>query len=323
MKTQYDAVDAMKFVCACMIVIMHSAFLAPNVYLNILPWPWVRVAVPLFFIMSSWLFFRRGADWMKYLCFVKRNMLLYLIWGIVSIPFIPTRSIGCFLHDFFLSGIWGPTWFIMALVIGIGVIKIIASFSEKLLFCVALALFLISYFTSSLLPLMSDCVRNIAGNYMNLISRPYQSFPIGIAWCSIGYAIARCEKESASYLIKAKGIAILSAVALFIEWVTLYIFTGERCNDVYFMLLPLSASIFCLIKNSVKSIKNAIFLRKASVVIFITHIQVISILRPFLSRYDYLNILRCVLPIVIGCFMASILIRLERVNGLKWLHYAY
>lgn len=322
MKQRFDSIDLMKFGCACMIVVMHSAFLSTT-HSGILFWPWVRVAVPLFFITSAWLFFKKNGDWFTYLTFVKRNLLLYLIWGMVSIPFIPTRSVGMFVHDLFLSGIWGPTWFIMALVISVGVLKLIAQYSVKCLAWVAVVMFVFSYVASSCLPLLPNCVGGGVEHYMKVVSRPYWSFPIGIAWCSVGYLFARYEDRMKRYMKCIMVFATLAAVALFCEWVGLYALTNARCNDVYFMLVFLCPALFVLVKNIDIKVDNAVFFRKASVVIFITHIQIISLLKPLLERYDILNILRCILPIIIGSGLALILMRLEKIKWMRWLRYAY
>ncbi len=77
---QNDFFDVVKYVLAYMIVAIHE-----GMYQDFL-FPWLRIAVPLFFIISSYLLFSR----MKYVeeckkcaCikkFINRNIRYYLVW---------------------------------------------------------------------------------------------------------------------------------------------------------------------------------------------------------------------------------------------------
>lgn len=50
-KQNYDIFDLAKFILAIFIIAIHSEFLPHILY------PWLRIAVPLFFVISAYLFF--------------------------------------------------------------------------------------------------------------------------------------------------------------------------------------------------------------------------------------------------------------------------
>lgn len=125
--------DILKFVLALLIVALHTQ-LFPGIMK-----PWVRVAVPLFFMVSSFFFFRKvnkcadAAEARGVLAhFAKRSGMLYLFWFVVLL--IPTIGIREYFFDGILNGfasmacdaVFGSTfaasWFITANVICICIV---------------------------------------------------------------------------------------------------------------------------------------------------------------------------------------------------------
>ncbi len=107
-KTQYFAIDLVKFICALLVVTLHIATYAfsnmavdgaaPTGHGNILMlilmplyFVIVRVAVPFFFIASSYFLFKKikacpekRGEFVKKYCL--RIFLLYVFWFVVSLP---------------------------------------------------------------------------------------------------------------------------------------------------------------------------------------------------------------------------------------------
>lgn len=127
--------DILKFVLAFLIVVMHSSVFPRWM----LPLP--RLAVPLFFMMTSYLFFvklknisdevfRKQAI-VKY---IKRNTYLYLFWCIVFLPcmivlqYMSWSAGGVLgvikynLKAFFISGFFPASWFILATVYAVTIV---------------------------------------------------------------------------------------------------------------------------------------------------------------------------------------------------------
>ena len=77
----FKTIDVLKFFLAITIVQIHSEFA--------LVWmkPYLRLAVPLYFMISSFFFFRKKPDTEQLWAYVKRLSKLYLFWFIVWSPF--------------------------------------------------------------------------------------------------------------------------------------------------------------------------------------------------------------------------------------------
>lgn len=135
--------DVLKFVLALLIVALHTQ-LFPGIMK-----PWVRIAVPLFFMVSSFFFFRKvnkctdAAEARGVLAhFVKRSGMLYLFWFAVLL--IPTIGIREYFNDGVLTGVaamardavFGSTfvasWFITANVICVCIVFVMCRFKALL-----------------------------------------------------------------------------------------------------------------------------------------------------------------------------------------------
>ena len=75
----YDILDLTKFILSIMIVAIHTQLLLSILY------PWLRLAVPLFFTISSFLLFKKininpkeESEIIKNFC--RRQIKLYLFW---------------------------------------------------------------------------------------------------------------------------------------------------------------------------------------------------------------------------------------------------
>ena len=174
--------DILKFVLAMFIVAMHSG-LFPRWLL-----PVSRLAVPLFFIMTSYFFHfklsqttsnadRKSRLWK----FVKRNLQLYLFWSLALLPFIVVIHFNWFRHGIlfaivsvlksvFITGFFGASWFILASV-----------------FSVLIVFFLSKYLKNGWLILMALFVYVLAlldSNYGGLLSpNTYEGLSsFGIRW---------------------------------------------------------------------------------------------------------------------------------------------
>lgn len=82
----YDVLDLTKLVLSIMIVAIHTS-LFPNIL-----YPWLRLAVPLFFIISSFLLFSKVNNVsltekdIVVKNYIIRQLKLYLFWFIILLP---------------------------------------------------------------------------------------------------------------------------------------------------------------------------------------------------------------------------------------------
>ena len=75
--------DIAKFILSVMVVAIHTSFYPEYLY------PWLRLAVPLFFVISGYLFFTKsGGGKLNLYKFVNRVIVLYIFWTIALLPLI-------------------------------------------------------------------------------------------------------------------------------------------------------------------------------------------------------------------------------------------
>ena len=331
-RKEIEILDLVKFIMALMVVGIHTLG-KYGIY------PLFRIAVPLFFMISSYLFFsnaeKRGN--LKYLKkFCVRNLKLYCFWFIVLMPIF--LSLGGYLTGdllfnvfkliikVFFGSTFTASWYISALVIGMCLVfacdklkidyRIVLGFT----FCIYMACCLNSNYRN----LMADdsIVVMINRIYPGTI---YNGFLAGLFWISLGYVFACkgkiCNRE------KSKIGLIVSILLLVGEYfiVTKYHLTVD--NDCYFMLIPVCYFIFDnLINCNWKCKKIEVkLLRKYSTIIYCVHGSVAG----FIGNYWIIetNLLSCILKfaivLIISIGIAYAICTLERKKVFKCLHYAY
>ena len=130
-KKVYTSIDLFKFLAAILVVAIHAMPFASNDDLNYYFTCFCRIAVPYFFIATSFFFFsKEQPDIKKY---TKRLVLLYVAWFVIELPFVYKRffvdydySLPSQLFNFFrclvFSNTWFASWFIMASILSVNII---------------------------------------------------------------------------------------------------------------------------------------------------------------------------------------------------------
>ena len=96
---EYNSLDILKFVLSILIMVIHTGIDKTIIS------PLLRIAVPLFFIISSFFFFSKINSISEkekpaaLLRFVKRNLGLYLFWAIIQLPV--KIYVNGYFNDFF------------------------------------------------------------------------------------------------------------------------------------------------------------------------------------------------------------------------------
>ena len=256
-----EILDVTKFVLAIMVVGIHTLG-KYGIY------PLFRIAVPLFFMISSYLFFsnsekRGNIGFLKKFCI--RNLKLYCFWFIVLMPvFLPLGGYltGNLLFNVFkliIKVFFGSTftasWYISALVIGMCFVFACDKFKidYRIVLGFTFLIYVICCLNSNYRNLMADdsIIVMINRIYPGTI---YNGFLAGLFWISLGYVFA-CKGKICNRK-KSKIGLIVSILLLEGEYfiVTKYHLTVD--NDCYFMLVPVCCFIFDnLIKCNWKSKK--------------------------------------------------------------------
>jgi serine/alanine racemase len=136
---ELPGIDVGKMICAVLILILHTSPLAAvSGKLEFVSRGIVTtVAVPFFFLASSYLFFSRlgkddKEDVRRFRRTVARLLRLYFLWSLIYFPLVLMRwhdhggftswKLVLYLRDFIFSGSYGTIWFILALIYAIPIV---------------------------------------------------------------------------------------------------------------------------------------------------------------------------------------------------------
>ena len=335
-----ELLNVVRLVLSFVAVLITTSGLSPYMY------PWVRVAIPLFFIIYSYSFFkkvnarrRRSSKRQELSFFVWRNVKLYFFWFLVLSPIILIEKKSYFLSqgitgminlvlNFFIGSTFTSSWFFSALIIATVIVFFVSRKTNNLALVIIFGvIYALISLRSAYLPFFSDFKvgLKIMEYYEMILNSPIQSFPAGLFWIAIGKVFAD------GFRINMKPsiiIASSSLVLLFIEWFFIARVTSPSLNNAnyYFMLAPLCISLFNIILHFDNlTFKYSLQMRKMSVIIFASHGSILFCVNVLLGLIS-LSLPSIVIFIIVAAlsFGVSILVLfLERFNALKWLSYAY
>ena len=335
--------DYLKFVLAILVVSLHTRFLTGALY------PLQRLAVPLFFIMSSYFFFgklRATPDAAQQKAqlkgFCKRNWQLYAFWTVVLLPVVVYTRRGWFslsvvrciltiLRDVFYAGAFTASWFLIALIIATALIfwgaqKLSNLWLLGLSFLVYVGALFFSGF-SFLIPEGSALSAGMAW-YAEVFVSPCNSFPVALLWVTMGKCFADGTFDGLAKVAEKGtrwvcGAAVL--ILLYGEWLFVRHMTDGSGKDCYLMLVLAAPVLFQIVKGiSLEANGVSRFLRQSSIVLFVLHGSVLHVLRPILRMIglEYNGLLFVLISL--GCLAATwIILRLENKKGFRWLKYAH
>jgi hypothetical protein len=270
------------------IVVMHSG-LFPQ---WLLPLP--RLAVPLFFIMTSYFFHlklksvtgdkERKDTLIKY---VRRNAQLYLFWSIVLLPTVIVLHQSWFRGGFvnaiiqiikgvFITGFFPASWFIIASVYSVVIVFVLSKWLNNVwLFIIALLVYTLALFDSNyggMLNEKTNTILNAADIRWSL------NLPAALIWVVIGKFLADKPvilSKKVLYPLLAVAIVLYMVEAFFVNR---YHFSVH--NDCFLTSIVLCTLIFIAIgQSSDIQCKHALWLRKSSIIVYCVHLTIIRLLK--------------------------------------------
>ncbi len=350
MKKSYVSIDIAKLILSFVVVAIHVDPLGAQY--SHLRFPLVRIAVPLFFIMSGFLFFvhlpendQIQACRSRLLSFVKRNLQLYFSWFLLLIPITVYRSnymtksplyiAGDLIKGFFFGSTFSASWYITATVICVLIVYLLRRHLPNaviitlggVLYALCVAA---SNYYGALEP--DGLVISLIGLYPESI---YVGFPAGLFWIAVGKAFADAQKKRTSppasgnrgrVLILAIAAAALFCV-LFGEHHLIEVLGSSRRNDCYFALMPLCPVLFYLILSWKAECSHSITIRHMSTVIYCSHVAAGTVIGFVLRKLgvatDAASVSLCVyIATAASCAVLSLLIdKLSEKKHLGWLGY--
>ena len=330
--------DIVKFVMSILIVIIHTSFLHEKLY------PWLRVAVPLFFMISSYLFFSKLSgsitvqDERKTLMkFTKRNLQLYAFWFVVLFP-LTLKIRGWYLgnifvtffkiiRSFFLGSTFVASWFIMAMVIAIWLIYYLSKVinSKILLWATFFIYVFASCLYSSYVKVFPDniIVSTFYSACKYLHIEPSLSFPVALFWVFCG----KCFADGNIRINMKYSIIILmvSSLFLYLEWDFIKEITGSHSNDCYIFLAPMCIGLMSIIiQMKFNKECNLIILRKMSTIIYALHGSIVPVSSAALRYFNVYTYGLSLIFVLCICFACCFFIfKFERIKLFSFLKYAY
>lgn len=343
-KVDGDRFDVLKFILSLFVVGLHIDFFYPLTHV-------FRVAVPLFFIMTSYFFFLKQntlesqqAKKQELIKYCKRILKLYLFWFVLLLPLtiyyhkwhegLDMEKVLVFVRSFFFGSTFRASWFLMASMMNIALVWY---FSRKVkmgvLFAISIVLYIFCCMTSNYFHL---CERipyftEFYNGYTTIFDVPCNSFPVALIFVLMGKYLADHEICVSNKLL-IWTIVILS-ITCFMEfyfaWSHRYILSG----DSYFSLPLMCLAIFMLIGQNYVAIKgNTKNLRKYSTIIFCSHFSFGTIILMMLKEafgeilvfsYDISVILTFIITVVICLLLCKLLLWLEKKPHFGWVRYSH
>ena len=340
-KPQYGMLDVAKFLCALLILFYH--FFSENGSLPMIleeALSTYAIAVALFMTISGFLLFRKLEDiqdrrerW----CVVRkqawRTLRIYLLWSIVYVIYNISRwdfanltamFVLLQLRQWVFASTFYTIWFMPALAIGVIAAFWLTELAPKwavatlavILYAVG-ALMLTYKGVGNLIPGFSG-VAAFCGNWLGG-ARGWLFFAVPLLL--VGRTVAKREKQQSWALwliLSAVCVAVMLAEALVLRH-----FFGSTGID---MTLLMPATAFCVLRFllSVQIPQGAyqLWMRKMSVLIFVTQRIFLSVIPSYFGAYIFANSMVAFLFCVGGTvlFSAGIILLSKKVKPLTLLY---
>ncbi len=299
---KYKSLDIVKFICAIFVIAGHTQALIDinniaNIFLcNVL----VRIVVPVFFMSSGFLFFKKinnTVDKKKYyIKYIKKLLLLYIIWTLVFIYWdLPISAlfqgnsieiIFCYLWKIIFIGSSFYLWFIPALIFSISLLYFsIVTNKENFLLVISIIFYLIGLIGESYFGFIKDTnVESVFRKYFYYFSTTRNGLFLGWLLLFIG-------AKHGKILFKIKYSGILSIVfflLLTLESYILHKLNIPKDYNFYIFLIPFSYYFFnWVIFINVKDTINTGILRKISINIYFSHGIFLILIPKIFSKFNW------------------------------------
>lgn len=310
---RYYQVDVMRFVCAILVITIHtsalySVGLVPGMSLSLVI---ARIAVPFFFITSGYFFYERFNTKGYTKKYLKRISSIYLItsliYTILIFSFIKNKnnSIDLLIKNFLFNGISPSLWFLPALILSIGLVAIFLKRNWiKPLILLSIILYFIGLIGDSYYGLIVGTpLENIVDIYSNIFVNTRNGLCFGVPFITIGILI---NKYNLSDKIKSlKILTLLFSVVFAFEGCMLIIKGIPKDNNMYISLLFLVPCIFLLSLKSKKVLteRKSKLLRDMSLWIYCLHELIQGMIYTFFpgitrnSLFTFIVVTTLVIPI--------------------------
>ena len=244
MRSSIKSIDLAKLLAAIMIIVLHTSPLQD--FTNFGDKALIglcRIGVPLFFVMSSYLFFLKDGDYgprLKKYCFrILKYWIVYSVLGIILLkPPFGWNLLRTFLFDGF-----GVVWFFHGLIVAMCLFVLLLVLNGKgylkwYVYTIPIMLYVCSLLMNTYYSLIPEGVRSwLERYYYPVFVTARNGFFSGTIYMLIGYCMATTNKP---HRIKDAVLRVFVAVLLFFaELFFSWSFTEKIHGRELFLTMPL------------------------------------------------------------------------------------
>lgn len=295
-KKNYQVVDLLKFICAVLVVGIHTNPFKSVFLLDAGFGVLTRCAVPFFFVSSSFFLFSDGLNLKKVSKYLRRVSLLYLIWSLlyIIVSFATSASsdtnVLAFIKNnvlkFLFSG-YIHFWYLHASIVGTCVVVLLLLLlkNKKAVFAVCLILLTFGIIFSTYFPIFDSIswMKKVHdSSTLLLIGSTRNGLFYSPVFITIGAILSEYKRKSICISTKKSVIGILiSFVLLSIESFFAVIVLKTDETILFFSMIPLTffLSSFAL-TVAIKPSPIYGIMRKISILTYCVHPLFIQALLP-------------------------------------------
>lgn len=319
----YNAIDLMKFILGLMVVAIHTnPFESVSPALNLFFVDTLsRLAVPLFFLSSGFFVANKLNDNKVVLNYVKRTIMLYLVWSIIYLPInvyniLQDKSfISLYIRRFFFEGSYYILWFLPALAFGVILLKFLYNLLNKQLLIPGCVILYIlgamgqSYYSKVNMPPSFEVYYSF---FLTTRNGLFFAFP----FLCLGVFIRKNPD------IVSKKNALIYSIVCFIL-LSLEVFFARNLdfskgNGMWIFVLPTAFFVFIYITNiRLKDSPKYLWLRKLSTLLFLSHgifVIAFAIISPRIGLTN--SILQFLFVLIQSLILSQIILKIKKLKFL-------
>lgn len=333
----YDSLDILKISLAYLVMLRHigqSYFGDFSVFRMIITNTISPIAVPIFFTISGFLFFRKMPDIKRLRMQINRILILYLVWSVIYLPWTIRGYMksevslidSCidYIQNALFNGTSYQLWYLPALAFALATVYFLSRrFSTGKMLVLSCILYFFGCMTDTYNFWFSD-IQKLVDIYRTVFVTTRNGLFFGIIFVFIGKLIADYETRLKKYKELFTMILGVAVIGLAFESYFLIVIHNKTVINMNFMAVPLAAVVVALATLIGKRIqvRRAVMFRRMSTIIFCIHPWIMNALEFVFAHINFsFNVyMKAGIIIIIATTLSYVLVKLrDRMNLLKYL----
>lgn len=322
---EYNAVDIFKFICAILVVLIHTKPFENVFWIDAAIGILTRFAVPYFFISSAFFLFKRlsisenkNAVYKNYFVRLTRFYLIwFLIFNVVSAFRGNSYNVFGYIRQFFFCTNGSPLWFMSALIwASLFVFLLEKVISKKKTLVIACLFWILGYAFSTLRVVLVgniifDSINNSVVSFIGTQNGLFFAFP----YVALGSVLADKQSIKKEHLFNVTGI-IVSLMLLSVE--SLFAVTILHSDLTFLWLSALPLAYFTMKLTLTMEIGWNIdfyYIRKSSTLLYVIHVLVMRFINDVISQYnivDTYNLIYFFATIFVSLLLVFVIVSLSK-----------